>query len=305
MLPHATSSFLLTTILIATSPSYVMAKENNPLTLSLEVGAEYDNNITVDALDVTSQLGDEAILFDGLIEYDFVNKGDTSFTAGYSFSQSLYLDFTEFDLQIHGASLAASTKVKDVDLGIAYRYSNISLGREAFLQMHSIQPTFTTLIGSKFLLMGGYEYLKQNFQQPLQLRRSADRHSINIKNYFLLGKGRTINIGYKLSRNNAVASELTYWSHTFDVGLKLPVGIIEGAKFRARYRYQQKDYSNIDPTIGENRADKRHSIRASMEVPIIQNITAKLQYEYTDSNSNLPVLVYNSHLITFKLGWEL
>ena len=305
MLPQSALHILTTTILIANISSHVMAKEKNPLTLSLEVGAEYDNNITVDALDVTSQLGDEAILFDGFIEYDFVNDGETSFTAGYSFSQSLYLDFTEFDLQIHGASLAASTRVKDVDIGISYRYSNISLGREAFLEMHSVQPTFSTLIGTKFLLMGGYEYLKQNFQQPLQLERSADRHSINIKNYFLLGKGKTINIGYKLSRHNAVASELIYWGHTFDLGLKLPVNIIDGAKFRTRYRYQQKNYSNIDPTLGENRGDKRHSIRASLEVPLIQNFNAKLQYEYTDSNSNLPVLVYNSHLITVKLGWEL
>lgn len=296
---------LMATTMIATGASHAIAADSNPLSLSVEVGVEYDNNITVDALDVTSSQGDEAALLDGAIGYEIVKNGDMSLKAGYSFSQSLHLDLSEFDLQIHGASLEAGTRIGDVDLGITYRYNNISLGSESFLEMNSVQPTFSTLIGSKLLLIGGYEFQKQDFKQIDMLGRNAQRHSFNAKTYFLLGKGRTINVGYKVSKHDTVAEELVYWGHTFDVGAKLPVDVVDGAKFRARYRYRQKDYSNINPSLGENRADKRHSIRASVEAPFYKMFTGKIQYEYTDSKSNLETLNYDNHLITFTIGWEL
>lgn len=300
-----TIAILLATTMIPISSSYVIAEENNPLSLSVEIGAEHESNITVDELDITSQLGDEAALLDGAIGYDIVDDGHMTLTAGYNFSQSLHLDLSEFDLQIHGASLEATTKVNDVDLGIAYRYSNIKLGSESFLVMHSIHPNFITMIGSKLLMIGGYEYQKHEFQQVALRDRGADRHSVNAKVYFLLGKGRTLNMGYKISHHNTVASELVYWGHTFDLGLKFPIETVEGAKFSTRYRYRQKDYSNITPSLGENRADKRHSIRARLEAPVFQRFTAKLQYEYMDSSSNLETLNYANHLITFTIGWEL
>ncbi len=305
MLPKTTLTILMTTAITIGGISNAIAEEDNPLYLTLEVGAEYDDNITVDAVDITSQKGDSAALFDGSIAYDFVNENDTSFELGYGFSQSLYFDLSEFDLQIHSASLTASSEINDVDFSIAYLYNNISLGSESFLEMHSFQTSFTTLVGTKFLIIGGYEYQEQKFQQPLLLRRDGNRHSVNLKNYFLLGNGRTINVGYKLSRHNTLAAELVYWGHTFDIGFKLPVPVIDGAKFKTRYRYLQKNYSNIDPTLGEKRRDKRHAFRAGFEVPVTTQFTASLQYEYTDSKSNLIDLNYDNHLISFSVGWEL
>ncbi len=305
MLSQSKISALLATVLITTVIPQASAEENDPLFLSLEVGAEYDDNITVDAADVTSQQGDSAALIDGMIEYDFINDGNNSLKAGYSFSQSLHFDLSEFDLQIHGASLTASTNVNDVDLALTYRYNNIRLGNEAFLEMHTVQPTFTTLVGNDILVVGGYEYLKQNFKQPLLFTRNANRHSGNLKLYFLLGNGRTINAGYKYSNQDAVAAELDYTGHTFDVGFKIPIAGLEGTKFRGRYRYQKKNYSNIDPIIGANRFDKSNALRASLAFPLFQDFTAKLQYEYTDFKSNLPGLSYKNNLISFNLGWEL
>jgi len=299
----STPAIFLATTLMAISP--VMAAEENPLSLSLKVGAEYDNNITVDSLDLTSRQGDEAALLDGSVGYQIVKNGDMSLKAGYSFSQSLHLDLSEFDLQIHTASLEAGTKMGDVDLGIAYRYNHISLGAESFLEMHSIRPSFSTLVGTKLLLTGAYEYMKQDFVQVDLSSRNADRHSVNAKTYFLLGKGRTISLGYKVSKHDTVAEELVYWGHTFDVATKLPINAIEGAKFRARYRYRQKDYSNIDLDIGDKRNDKRHAVRASVEAPFLNKFTGKIMYEYTDSSSNLASLNYDNHLVRFNVSWKL
>ena len=298
-------SALMGAALIMTTAPHARAEEDNSLFLSLEAGAEYDDNITVSAADLTTQKGDGSALIDGLIEYDFINDGNSSLKVGYSFSQSLHSNLTEFDLQIQGASVTTSTNINDVEMALSYRYNNIRLGNKAFLEMHSVQPTFTTLVGSKLLVVGGYEFLKQNFKQPLLLKRNANRHSGNLKLYFLLGKGRTVNIGYKYSNQNAVAAELDYIAHRFDVGFKLPIAGLEGTKFSGRYRYQKKNYSNLDPVIGAKRSDKSNGLRASLAFPVFLDLTARLQYEYTDFKSNLPGLSYKNNLISFNLGWEL
>ncbi|MFC7049838.1 surface lipoprotein assembly modifier [Emcibacter nanhaiensis] len=296
---------LATAVLLSLCAAPAIAEEKSPFELSLEVGAEYDSNITVDATDVTSRQGDEALLLGGAAGYQFVKNDDFKLKARYTFSQSLHMDLTEFDLQIHGASLEAGTKVGDLDLGLAYRYNYITLGSESFLDMHTINPTVSTLIGTKAFVTGGYEYLKQDFKQTNLLERNANRHSGHASVYFLLGDGRTINVGYKLSKHDTIADDLVYWGHTFDVGVKLPVGIVEDSVFRARYRYRQKDYSNIDLDLGEKRWDKKHYIRASLEAPFFESFTGKLEYEYTDSSSNLQTLNYDNHLVTFTLTWEL
>ncbi len=305
MLSKFTIAGIITATVFTISTLNAIGQESDPLTLSLEVSAEYDNNITVDALDLTSQQGDGAILFDGMIGYALINSDDSSLKVDYNFSQSLHSEQTEFDLQTHGATVEATTKLLDIDLGIAYSFYDISLGNEDFLQMHIIRPYITMLLSQKILLIGSYEYLLQNFQQPLLLIRDSIRHSADVKTYFILGYGRTINLGYKLSRSDAMAAHLDYWGHKISLGFKLPIAAINKLKFTTRYRYNQKNYSNINPVIGDRRKDKRHSIQAAFETPVMDQFTVMLQYEYTDSTSNLQSLNYSNHLISFKIGWEL
>lgn len=305
MLSKPVQAFLFPMALITIGSFNALGQETNPLSLSLEVGAEYDNNITVDALDLTSQQGDYSALIDGAIAFDFVNNGNSSIKAGYNFSQSLHSDLDEFDLQTHAVTLEATTTLQDIDLGISYSFYMVRLGNEDFLQMQVIRPSFTMILNQNILFIGAYEYLKQDFQQPNLFIRNSELHSGDVSTYFLLGNGRTINMGYKISNNDAVAPQLDYLGHIFTLGFKLPVDAIEGAKFTARYRYNQKDYTNITQSIGEKRKDKRHSIRLALKAPLSDHFTAKLQYEFTDSTSNLPALVFSNHVISFHMIWEI
>lgn len=303
MLSKPALTSLITIALFTISNLNALGQEAEPLSLILEVGAEYDNNITVDALDLTSQQGDSSALFEGEIAYDFISNGESSFKARYNFSQSLHLDLSEFDLQTHAATLEASTSIQDIDLGISYSFYNIRLGSEDFLQMHIIRPSFTMMLNQKVLFIGAYEYLQQNFQQDDLRIRNSKRHSTDVKTYFLLGSGRTINLGYKISSNDALAPQLDYLGHIVTLGFKLPVEAIEGAKFIARYRYNQKNYANITQVIGEKRKDKRHSVRVALQAPFMGQFTARVQYEYTDSTSNLQTLIYSNNVISFNIEW--
>jgi len=298
------------TILIALcagfiSPS-VVAQEENPFKLEAEVGARYDDNITVDETDANSRQGDSSFLFRANLGADLIDKKKFSFSGSYSFSQSLHDELTDFDLQIHGLSVQAKTKVGKVNTALNYRFNFIKLGGEDFLEINSIRPNIGWLVAKKTYLTASYEYREHSFKNIAQQDRNANRHSGAAKAYFLLGKGKNFTLGYKVGRHKATTADLSYWVHTADAGLKLPVKVADRtATYRLRYQYRQKDYSGFDVDIGAVRGDKRHTMRTSFNVPFGNNFAAELEYSYEISNSNLASIDYNSNRVTFRLGWSL
>lgn len=284
----------------------VAAQEENPFELEAEAGYRYDDNITVDESDSNSRRGDSSFLFRANLGADLVDKDKFGFSASYSFSQSLHDELTDFDLQIHGLSARAKTKVGKVTLAADYRFNFIKLGGADFLEINTIRPNIGFLLGKKTYLTASYEYRENSFKDVALLNRNANRHTGATKAYFLLGKGKNITLGYKVGRHRATTLDLSYWAHTVDAGLKLPVAIAsKTATYRVRYQYRQKDYSDFDADIGAVRGDKRHTMRTSMKIPFGKNFNTEFEYRYVDSTSNRASVDYNSHVLTFRLGWSL
>lgn len=292
---------------LATSISFSAAaqEEENPYTVEVEAGVRYDDNITVDDSDRNSRQGDFAWLLRGSLGADFHKSKKSEISARYSFSQSLHDDLRDFDLQIHGLSFKAKTKVGKVNVAADYRYNFIKLGREDFLEIHSIRPNIGFLAAKKTYVTASYEYRELTFDELSLADRNAHRHSGAGKVYYLFGKGRNVAFGYKISRHRAQVDDLSYWGHTADASLKLPVTFGETkATYRLRYQYRHKDYSGIDTDIGAERRDRRHMFRTSLKVPFGERFYGEMEYRYIVSNSNLASIDYTNNVVSFSLGWS-
>jgi hypothetical protein len=282
------------------------AASNGPLSLSISAGAQYDDNITVDAQDLTTNKSDKAAVIEGAAGFKFINTKSLKLEAGYDFYQTLHKDLTNFDLQIHGLSLSASSDIGGAfDVGGSYRFDHVLLGGSSFLDMHTVRPSVGYSIDNLHLV-AAYEYQHRNFRTPATETRDANDNSGSLTAYYIPASGTVLSAGYKLTRETAVGPEFDYWGHFFDVGAKvtLPLGVIDPI-FRASYRYYQKNYSNITPLINTKRDDKRHNFKTSLQVPIVAGVFTKLQYEYTKAISNLPSADYHENVVTLSLGWEL
>ncbi|MFC4348112.1 outer membrane beta-barrel protein [Kordiimonas lipolytica] len=281
------------------------AKADSGLELDLEFGAEYNDNVTIDSIDSTSRQGDSLLRISGAIGAQVFEKGDTSFSGRYSFFQSIYQDLSNFDLQIHGLSARLKSKVGKVNVGGSYRYDHIRLDGAAFLDVHSVGPDIGLLVAKKTYLTASYQFRQQTFADPLRSERNADRHSADAKVYFLLGDGKNITTGYRISRQTAEIDSLSYWGHSFDAGYKHPFKLgSKEATFRLRYQYRQRDYSGFDAAIGDERQDKRHTARVSLEVPLTERLELGAEYKYVSSISNLPVADYTGNSVRASLSWS-
>lgn len=297
---------LASALILPCAVSAYGAEADNPLSLSLEAGVRYDDNIIVDAQDLASRVADESALFRGAVGYKIGSGGDTYLKPEYSFSQTLHQDATQFDLQIHGLSLDGGTKLGNLNLGATYRYSYVRLGRENFLDIHSLRPNLRFRAASKFFVTLAYEYQQQDFKQLALDGRDAHRNSASVNGFYSLGKGKSISASYRVMRHITDDTVLRYWAHVITARVRFPFEIAgREFAFRGRYRYRMKDFMNFDPDIGAKRSDNRHSLRARLETPLFAKLTARIQYEYVDSSSNLASIDYKEQVVTFSIAWKM
>lgn len=303
-LPIGISVVAISQILVG--PAAFGEVKASPFSLSLKAGLEYDSRLSVDALDTSALEGDTSARLAATAGYKLYENDGAKIQADYGFLQTIHFDTSDFDIQMHRGGLTAKNKFRGSDIAANYSFSHTALDGDALMAIHSVRPSIGRLVGGKFYLTGDYEYQNQDFKQLALETRNADRHSVGTGVIYILGKGKSLNAGLQLSDHDADLGEFDFQQTRFSAGFKLPVlPLGENAKFSVRYRYRMRDYSEVTPSIGEIREDTRHSARARLDVPIFDLVTARLQYEYTSSTSNLPSADYDNQNARLIFIWKL
>ena len=290
--------------LLALNPLSAQAANDKPWSVEASVGIEYDSNITVQEVDVETGEGDMAGLIDFSVNYEAEVDKATSFEVGYSFSQSLHEDATNFDLQSHVLTALAKHTFDGFDLGVSYLYINTSLGGESFLQIHKATPYVAFFATPALYIRADYSYTDKNLETSND--RDAQTHSIGGSAFYFTNKSKTyLMASYRYDSLDANADHFDYSGHDVKVRyqVKFPWGSSE-ARFRIGGRYVKRDYDGITPSLGVARHDERTSIESMIEIPVWEKLTASLKYRYTDASSNLASADYQESLVSFEIGYE-
>lgn len=276
--------------------------EDEGFSLVASAGGEYDSNITVDEVDVTSDKGDIAALLDLSVSYKTKAVENFTLEFGYDFSQSLYSEESQFDLQSHALSFNADTEVSGVDLGLAYGFYNTSLGGDKFMDMHMVSPNAAIFFGDGSYLRADYSYFKKSF--TIQEARNADTHSFGASLYQFMDDGSFFNFGLKHERENTVSDEFDYVGWVGLVGYQKKVDLAgKETKFSLSVEYQTRKYENITESIGEKRDDKRTTVSASVIYPVFKSFTIKPEYRFVSAQSNFDSADYDEHTIGAVVGY--
>ena len=78
--------------------------------------------------------------------------------------------------------------------------------------------------------------------------------------------------------------------HRFDLFSRI-------AKLELAWRYEDRSYSSITPSIGEDRQDDRHRWRMDFEIPVVGSSALQIYYGYADYSSNYPSADYTQNLV--------
>lgn len=299
-------SALALSILAIQAPSAYASSEpveaKTSLSGEVQLGAQYDSNVSVDDIDTNVGRGDWAAILEARANLKTDLSRETSLRLSYAFSQSLHESFTDFDLQTHLGSADISHGFGKVRVGAAGRLAHSRLGGDGFLTTQQFSPYVSFRVSPSLLLRVDYSHTNKNFIGRIDRDARNDAATANVY-YFVNGTRTYFLAGYHYAHENAEAAPFDYEAQGFQLRFnqKFAIGGND-ATLRLGWRYDRRNYDEITPAIQAERRERRHRLQTDVELPVSKNIFVSGGYEYTDRSSNLPSADYNQHLVSLMLG---
>lgn len=267
--------------------SNASATDESKLSLSVEAGIEYDDNVSVSILDQSTGQSDSALVIDFSAGYNIIKTETDEVTVSYDFYQSLYDDLDDYDLQIHTLTASGSWVVNELDPGLNYSYSKVSLGGDDLYDSHTLTPVLGFSGIDTWYHQLSYGYTDKDFSSLNE--RDGDQHSIAADNFYLFMDNKAFfSAGLRLENEDTDSPEYDYQGIYLKLGVSMPLASMEGLKFKGNYQHYWRDYDNETISIGEKRDDEQDFLSLELSKVISQSLTAKFNYEYTNTDSNLP-----------------
>ncbi|MDG2273889.1 MAG: surface lipoprotein assembly modifier [Halioglobus sp.] len=264
----------------------------------LGVGIEYDNNIAVEEVDRATNESDYALILSaGLgVRQDLSDTIEVG--ATYDYNQNIYKEFSQVDRQTHILGTSLNLALTKVDTGISLFYINSRLDGEPFLQLYRASPSISGFLAKKWFARGAYVYSDKRIEN--RPGRDAVANAVEADAYyFRRGLRSYFNLGYRFRNEDANKDRYDYDSHSVKLRYIHRLELFSRiAKLELAWRYEDRAYSSITPSIAEKRDDKRHRWRLDFEVPVLADSSAvQFYYGYADYDSNLPSADYDQTII--------
>jgi hypothetical protein len=274
------------------------------LSAELSIGGEYDGNVSVEEVDRASESGDYALTLEagGAIEQRLSERAVVGFN--YDYSQSNYRKFSEVDRQTHIVGSDFTWHFPDADAGLSAFYINSRLDGKEFLELWRVSPALSGFVARRWFLRGAYVYqdktlADRDFRDAITDALEGDVY------FFAQGLRRYFNLGYRIKDENARSAPLDYESWAVKLRYIQRLSVFSRlAKLELSWRYEDRDYSSVTPSIGEERSDERHRLGVDLEVPLKQRLFLQLYYQYADYASNLERVDYTQNLGGFRIVYR-
>jgi len=268
-------------------------------------GIEIDDNVSVPQIDRASEQSDVAGVFDLGGALRLVEGPSYEAELAYDFSQSLYADLSDANLQLHMLSLGGSRDLGPVSAGLDYRFTGSTLGGDRFLLGHELFPNLAFAPVDRAYVIVGYDFQSKDF--ALESARDALVHALAIRAYVMLGERlRALSFSYRVQTEDASGREFDWdgqalggrlWTRLAPGGFRIDVDV--------GYRFEWRDYESATSAVGGARRDRRHRLDLGIERRLVDPLLVRLAYEYFRSDSNLPEADYDNHILGLRIGFEL
>ncbi|MFK8043776.1 surface lipoprotein assembly modifier [Congregibacter sp.] len=268
------------------------------------LGGEYDTNVSVDEVDLSSGQSDYAAIIDlelG-VQHEFSEKTEAS--LNYDVSKSSYQEFSAVDRLTHILGADINTDLGSSNASLSAYYIDSRLDGDAFLKYTRISPSLSGFFSQRWFARGAYVYSERSIDNRSQRDAETQTGEIDFY-YFHRGLRSYFNVGYRYRDEDAVADELDFDAHSlklryirrFDAGERK-------IKVEAALRYEVRDYSSDEPTIGEPRDDDRTRVKLDLEVPLTKRLNWQWYLSYGDYVSNLPRADFTQTILGTRLQYS-
>jgi hypothetical protein len=263
----------------------------------LSIGGEYDDNVTIDEVDLNSSQSDYALNMGAKVEANSTLSSTIDFDLSYNFSQSKYRQFSQVDRQTHMLGSNLEVDMGKVNSGLSLFYIDSRLDGRKFLTLYRASPSLSGFVAKKWFARGAYVYSNKMIEKRSQRDAASNAGEFDLY-YFRRGLRSYFNVGLQYKDEDAEADEFDYiaanlkvrYIHRFDLFSKV-------ATFELAFRYEERDYSSLTPSIEKKRSDERRRWRIDLEIPVTEKGVIEFYGSYSDYRSNLPRADYTQNIV--------
>lgn len=268
------------------------------------VGGEYDSNVAVNELDVSSHEGDYALLLDAQLKLAHNFNALTDMTLTYNFSDTAYKKFNRLDRQTHLLGADIARNLGWATSGATVYYVNARLDGDDFLTYYRGSPYISGFLSKKWFARGAYVFADKKIAQNSGRDASINAFELDFY-YFFRGLRSYFNFGYRYNEENANAAEYDYSANSFKLRYIRRWDLFEKPlKLEASWRYEDRDYRAVTPSIGEDRHDERNRWSLELGYQVMDKGAIQLFSGYANYDSNYPSADYNQYIIGSRFSWS-
>ena len=268
---------------------------------AVAVGAEHNDNLSVAELESASGRSDTAATLNANGDVSWRPAERTNVAAGYSYSGSRYQDFDGFDLDLHLLYADLSHDFASLTLGTNYYFAAAQLGGDAFLELSQYSFYAGKLFANEWYVRGALNFTDKEFD--VFDERDADNEGYGVDLYRFFNAGRSnVMAGYAYEEENTRGPSFDYDADTLRLRLNHRFTVANlPARMQLGFRWQDRNYSSISPSIGVPRDDSQRVAEARMEVDVVENVAVVGGWEYADYSSRLPTADFTNNRITLAV----
>ncbi len=284
------------------------AKEK-PWRVSLTLAGFYDGNVLSVGDDVLlpediSNEEDRGVFLSLYGEYFLLRDEKKSLRLSFNYSSNYHRELEEFNIQRLLPALKGDYLLSDDFLvGVEARFDYIFLGADPFQSIFSVSPYLkyewnpwtSSTISYRYRYLN--DFLEQDFRQ---LERGGNNHEVRISQLIEIPQlNLSFNLTYKYSENHASGSDFDFQEHDIllDAYYRLPYDILLIGSIEYIVAGYQEE--NFRAGLNQKREDNKMIYSVAINKKINYNLSAFVNYSYTDNRSNLNIFEFDRHHILF------
>lgn len=276
----------------------VLDRAPDNLELSVGAGLQFEDNLVVDSLDVSSPESDFAAVGSLDLAYEGRVGRSVDLRTGYVFEQRRYFDERDFDLQLHYGFLDLSRELSGVTAGAVVDATYARLGGASLLNKQKVGGYIADLVTPTLYARGGLALETTDLQSARGRDNNGQRLDASAF-YFLDGVRQYLTLKTRFEQSSADDPVFDYSGRRISVGYveRVNVDSDQPVRVRADWRYEQRRYDESDPTLGARRRDDRMRWRLRLDTPVNDSVSLAMKLEHRDYESNNAALDFNDNRI--------
>jgi len=279
-----------------------IARSGPDIHFDLSLGAEYDSNVTLNAIDLASNLDDVAFVFKAKAGVKHQSKNKVMTKVSYTFLNKKYNELSIFDQQVHFGNLDISKRFERTTIGVTGRYLEAKLDGQNYVEVVQFSPYVAHYFGTKYFARMHYTFGDKTYK--FRPERDGGVHAIGLDGYYFLnGTRQFITTGYSFKSVGAYEKQLAYDSHRLTVRYTQKIKLGSRDTTVSIYgRYEHRKYDDFNFAVGDIREDNRVRVGLSWKAPLPANAYIKVDLKLSDIDSNLAIVEHSKTVAGMTLG---